>query len=203
MTYLATTRLDVRRFAADDVAAFTAYRADPDVARYQSWDTFTHAHGTALVEAMQERELGAPGEWFQLALEDRDRRVLVGDVACKVNADETREMEIGFTLARAEQGRGYATEALNALLDHGFGPMHLHRFTAITDARNTAAAALLNRVGMRQEAHFVDNVFFKGEWGSELLFAKLAREHRPAPRLPTTTDPASYPYPSHPPGGIR
>ena len=76
--------------------------------------------------------------------------LLVGDLACKVNADEPTEMEIGFTLALAEQGRGYATEALNALLDHGFGPLHLHRVIAITDARNTAAAALLNRVGMRQ-----------------------------------------------------
>lgn len=207
MTYLSTTRLDVRRFTAGDVAAFTAYRADPDVARYQSWDTFTYAQGTALVEAMRQLELGTPGEWFQLALEDRDRRVLVGDLACKVNVDEPTEMEIGFTLAPAEQGRGYATEALNALLDHGFGPMHLHRVVAITDARNTAAAALLKRVDMRQEAHFVDNVFFKGAWGSELLFAKLAREHRPVPGPPTTrqpttrpptTNPALHPHPSHP-----
>ena len=193
MTYFATTRLDVRRFTADDVAAFTAYRADPDVARYQSWDTFTHAQGTALVEAMQQLELGTPGEWFQLALEDRGRRVLVGDLACKVNADEPTEMEIGFTLALAEQGRGYATETLHALLDHGFGPMRLHRVIAITDARNTAAAALLNRVGMRQEAHFVDNVFFKGAWGSELLFAKLAREHRRPANTPIGQQPAQPP----------
>jgi RimJ/RimL family protein N-acetyltransferase len=182
MTYFSTARLDVRRFTVADIAGFTAYRADPAVARYQSWDDFTHAQGEALVESMRHLELGTPGEWFQLALEDRARGVLVGDLACKVNALEPREMEIGFTLARDEQGRGYATEAVVALLDHAFTTMHLHRVVAVTDARNTAAAALLTRLGMRQEAHFVDNVFFKGAWGSELLFAKLAREHLPAPR---------------------
>jgi RimJ/RimL family protein N-acetyltransferase len=193
MTYFATTRLDVRRFTTADVTAFTAYRADQEVARYQSWDGFTHRDGEALVESMEHLDLGAPGEWFQLALEDRARRVLVGDLACKVNASEPREVEIGFTLAQAEQGRGYASEALTALLDHVFGPMRLHRVIAITDARNTAAAALLARVGMRQEAQFVENVFFKGAWGSELLFAKLAREHQPAARPPTATYPPPHP----------
>lgn len=193
MIYFATTRLDVRRLTTADVAAFTAYRADQDVARYQSWDRFTHRDGEALVESMEHLDLGAPGQWFQLALEDRVRRVLVGDLACKVNPSEPSEVEIGFTLAPDEQGRGYATEALTALLDHVFGPMRLHRVIAVTDARNTAAAALLARVGLRQEAHFVENVFFKGAWGSELLFAKLAREHQPATRPPTATSPPPHP----------
>lgn len=191
MTYFCTARLDARRFTAADVAAFTAYRADPDVARYQSWDAFTRAEGEALVESMRGADLGTPGQWVQLALEDRSRGVLVGDLACKVNAAEPREMEVGFTLAAAEQGRGYATEALTALLDHAFTAMGLRRVVAVIDVRNAPAAALLVRVGMRREAHFIDNVFFKGTWGSELLFAKLAREHHPAPAR--ASDPARTP----------
>ena len=191
MTYFSTARLDVRRFAPADVAAFSAYRADPDVARYQSWSDFTVDQGVALVENMCRLELGTPGEWFQLALEDRSRQVLVGDLACKVGADEQREMEIGFTLAREEQGRGYATEAVHGLLDYAFTRLHLHRVVAVTDARNTTAAALLRRVGMREEGHLVENVSFKGEWGSELIFATLAREHatRSSPPESQTTAP--------------
>lgn len=192
-----TARLDVRRFTRADVAAFSAYRADPDVARYQSWSDFSVDQGRALVESMRHVELGTPGEWYQLALEDRSRRVLVGDLASKVSAVEPREMEIGFTLAREQQGRGYATEALQGLLDHALFEMRLHRIVAVTDARNAAAAALLTRVGMRQEAHFVDNVFFKGAWGSERLFAKLAREHDP----PAPSNPNPDPRPL--PGGTR
>jgi RimJ/RimL family protein N-acetyltransferase len=178
---LRTARLDVRPFAEDDVAAFSAYRADPEVARYQSWSDFTPEQGAALVRSMRDRAFGTPGEWYQLALEDRALGVLVGDLACKVDEEEPRQMEVGFTLARDQQGQGYATEALGALLDHAFTAMTLHRVVAVTDARNTAAAALLTRVGMRREAHFVENVFFKGEWGSELLFAVLAREHLSRP----------------------
>jgi RimJ/RimL family protein N-acetyltransferase len=182
MTYFSTASLDVRRSTVANIAGFSAYRADPAVGRYQSWDGFTHAQGEALVESMRHLEPGTPGEWFHFALEDRDRGVLVGDLACKVNDLGPREMAIGFTLARHEQGRGHATEAVVALLDHAFVTMRLHRVVAVTDARHTAAAALLTRLGMRQVAHFVDNVSFKGAWGSELLLAKLAREHLPAPR---------------------
>ena len=88
MTYFATTRLDVRGFTTADVTAFTAYRADPEVARYQSWDSFTHRDGEALIESMEHLDLGAPGEWFQFALEDRVRRVLVGDLACKARVSQ-------------------------------------------------------------------------------------------------------------------
>lgn len=123
MTYFSTARLDVRRLTVADIAGFSAYRADPAVACYQSWDEFTHAQGEALVDSMRHLELGTPGEWFQLALEDRDRGVPVGDLACKVSALEPREMQIGFTLASHEQGRGYATEAVLALLDHAFTTM--------------------------------------------------------------------------------
>jgi len=174
--YFETPRLRVRAFTEADVDAFVAYRADPDVARYQSWTDYTHAEGLALVASMRGIEPGVPGEWFQFALEAKDDAALVGDLALRVAADEPREAEVGFTLAPAHQGRGYATEALGALLDWAFPTCGLHRVIAVTDALNLAAAALLERVGLRREAHFVENVFFKGAWGSELQFAVLERE---------------------------
>jgi len=174
--YFETSRLRVRSFTSGDVAAFAAYRADPDVARYQSWSDFTLADAQTFVESLQGEEPGVPGEWFQLALEARSAGTLVGDLALHINADEPREAEVGFTLAPAHQGQGYATEALTGLLDWAFPTFRLHRVIAVTDALNTSAAALLERVGMRREAHFVENVFFKGAWGSEFAFAVLERE---------------------------
>jgi RimJ/RimL family protein N-acetyltransferase len=174
--FFETARLRARSFCSEDVDAFTAYRADPDVARYQSWSDFTREQGEAFVASMEVRRPGVPGEWFQFALEDRSSRDLVGDLAFKVDADEPREAEVGFTLAPAHQGKGYATEALTGLLDHAFDTYGLHRVVAVTDALNAPSAAVLERVGMRREAHFVENVFFKGSWGSEYLFAILDRE---------------------------
>ncbi len=175
-TFFETPRLRARSFSGADVDAFVAYRADPDVARYQSWSDYTRDQGEAFVEFLRGAMPGVPGEWFQFALEERSNGILVGDLALKVNADERREAELGFTLAPAQQGKGYATEAVTAFLDYAFPTFGLHRVIAVTDALNAPAAALLERVGMRREAHFVENIFFKGAWGSEFLFALLERE---------------------------
>ncbi len=176
LSFFETPRLLVRPMGPADLEAFVAYRADPDVARYQSWSDYTLEQGRSLIESMQGSTPGTPGEWYQLALEERTDGALVGDLALHVDQSEPREAEIGFTLAPEHQGQGYGTEAVTALLGDLFEVRGLHRVIAVTDARNTSAAALLTRVGMRQEAHFVDNVFFKGAWGSEFLFAMLDRE---------------------------
>jgi RimJ/RimL family protein N-acetyltransferase len=175
-TYFATERLRARDFTPADVAAFVGYRADPDVARYQSWSDYTLEQGEALVASMQGASPGVPGEWFQIALEPASGGPIVGDLALHVDADDARLAEVGFTLDPAHQGRGYATEALTGLLDWAFPALGLHRVVAVTDELNAPAAGLLERVGFRREARFVENVFFKGAWGSELLFAVLERE---------------------------
>lgn len=165
-----------------------AYRADPEVARFQSWSDYSLEDGRALLASLEGRRLGTPGEWYQLALEEHAGGGLVGDLASRVSESEPREMEVGFTLAPAHQGKGFGTEALRGLLDLGFGTLGLHRVVAVTDALNTPAAALLEQVGMRQEAHFLENVFFKGAWGSEFLFAMLEHEWRT--RRESSTDSA-------------
>ena len=166
----------VRPFAPADLEAFVAYRADPDVERYQGWSDYTLGQGRSLIESMQGLRPGVPGEWYQFALEERTDGKLIGDLALHVSESEPREAEVGFTIAPEHQGQGYGTEALRTLLGYAFGELGLHRVIAVTDVLNAPAAALLAAVGMRQEAHFVENIFFKGAWGSEFLFAVLDRE---------------------------
>lgn len=169
-------RIALRRFSDADLAAFVAYRADPEVARYQSWSDYDEEQGRALIEAMRELQPGEPGRWFQFAVELKETGELVGDCAFKVDAQDPRQAEIGFTMAPAHQGRGLAREAVRALLDHAFPAFGLHRVVAITDALNAPAAALLERLGFRREGHFIENTWFKGAWGSEFSYAVLARE---------------------------
>jgi RimJ/RimL family protein N-acetyltransferase len=76
----------------------------------------------------------------------------------------------------AHQGHGYATEAIECLLDFVFDRLGKHRVAAVTDAENRPAASLFRRLGFRQEAHFIEHVWFKGAWGSEFVFALLRRE---------------------------
>ena len=174
-TSLPTQRLVLRRFEDRDLEALVAYRSDPAVARYQSWSEFDHARGQALIDGMRERWPGQPG-WFQFAIALRESDALVGDLALRVDGEQPRLGEVGFTLASEQQGRGLAGEAVRALLDYAFSVLGMHRLMAVTDASNAPAAALLERVGMRREGHFLQHVWFKGAWGDEFLYAILAEE---------------------------
>jgi RimJ/RimL family protein N-acetyltransferase len=175
-TELRSPRLTLRRLRADDVAALCAYRGRPEVARYQSWTTFTRADAEQLVADQAAVEPNTPGTWLQLAVVETASGVLIGDCGLHFRADDPQQMEVGITFDPAYQRRGLATEALRSVLEYAFDALGKHRVSAVTDAKNAAAAALFRRLGFRQEGHFVEHVWFKGAWGSELLFALLRRE---------------------------
>lgn len=170
-----TPRLVLRRLRDTDLEALVAYRADPEVARYQSWSDYDAERGRALIDSVRTRQPGQPG-WFQFAIALKDTDQLIGDSGFRVDEQDPRQGEVGFTLARGHQGRGLATEAVRAVLDYGFTTLGLHRIIAVTDALNAPAAAVLERVGMRREGHFRENVWFKGAWGDEYLYAMLRGE---------------------------
>lgn len=173
---LESERLILRRFRDSDLAPFVAYRNDPEVARYQSWDSFDEREARAFIREMASAQPGVPGDWFQFAVESKETGGLVGDCALQVDGQEPYRAELGFTLAREHQGQGFATEAVSRLLDYAFTSLDLHRIFALADCRNKPSWALLERVGLRQEGHFLENVWFKGEWSDEYLYAVLEDE---------------------------
>lgn len=174
-TRLESERLILRRFADSDLASFLTYRNDPEVARYQAWESCTEHEATAMIEELKSLQPGTPGEWFQFAIELKETATLIGDCALKVEHDG-RQAEIGFTLSREHQGRGYALEAASRLLDYAFGDLGLHRVVAITNQENEPSLALLERLGMHREGHFIQNAWHKGRWASEYLYAMLEDE---------------------------
>jgi RimJ/RimL family protein N-acetyltransferase len=173
-TDLRSSRLVLRPLRPEDAPAIVAYRALPEVARYQSWETYTPADAAELIESQAGRQPGVPGTWFQLAITLAGE--VIGDCGLHGLADAPKQMEVGITLAPSHQGRGYAAEALGLVLRYLFTELKTHRVTAATDAENQAAAQLLTRAGFRREGHHVENVWFKGAWGSEFSFALLRRE---------------------------
>jgi len=102
--------------------AFAAYRSDPNVARYQSWDTtYALTDADQLVASQDGVTLGDPGAWLQLAAVDRVTGALCGDCAVCVATDQPQTAEVGVTFAPATQGSGLATEALGAVVTRLFG----------------------------------------------------------------------------------
>lgn len=171
-----TERLLIRRFRDDDLRAFLAYRNDPEVARYQSWDSISPPRAQAFIQEMKRLEPGVPGQWFQFALEHKGRGELIGDCGLQVMVQDARQGQLGITLAREWQGQGLATEAVTAVLDYAFINLDLHRVVAVVDAENARSAGLMERVGLRREGHFVKNTWFKGRWADEFLYAVLQAE---------------------------
>ncbi|MCG9698071.1 GNAT family protein [Shewanella sp. Isolate11] len=174
MNIFTTTRILCREFETEDLRPFSLYRADPKVAQYQSWSDYSYQDALGLFEQMQRTPFATPDSWVQLALECRETRQLLGDLALHFIDDQ--QMEIGFTLAPQFQHQGYATEAVNGLLYYLFIERGVRRIVATTDCDNRPSWSLLERVGFRREAHHIENIFFKGQWGSEFVYAILASE---------------------------
>lgn len=172
---IATERLVLRRFRASDAETLAAYRSSPQVARYQSWDApVSMAAAREFVAAMAAGHPDEPG-WFQYALERAEDKAHIGDVA--VHLQENRmQAEIGYTLAPAYQGQGFAGEAVRALLDHLFKVRGLHKVSAECDARNVASARLLERIGFTREGLLRAHTWIKGEWTDDAHYGLLAEE---------------------------
>ncbi len=175
---LLSSRLILRRLRESDLLRFCGYRSDPRVARYQDWESWSEEEGRRFIEGQTTLHPDVPGTWFQLAIELVETGELIGDCGLHTLADRPGQAEIGITMACEHQGRGYATEAVSCLLDYVFRRLGKHRVIAVVNTRNTPAVRLLERVGMRREGHFIENVWFKGEWGDEYQYAMLERESR-------------------------
>ncbi|MGO9971321.1 MAG: GNAT family N-acetyltransferase [Solirubrobacteraceae bacterium] len=177
MCEIVTERLTLRPFRPGDLPAFVAYRREPKVVRYQSWDTtYSMADAERFLASQAAIEFGEPGEWVQLAAIDRLDGRLCGDCAVRVVDDQPATAEIGVTFAPDHQGCGLATEALTAVITKLFQEHALHRVYAQADDRNRAVDRLLARLGFRCEARLIDADWFKGEWSTLRVFAVLRRD---------------------------
>ena len=182
---LLSDRLALRRFRPDDLATFVSYRSDPEVARYQSWSApYPKADGERLIKDMRRMHPDTPGEWFQFAIALRSTGEMIGDCGAKPGAYDPTHTEIGYTISRAHQRRGYGIEAVRALLGYLFDARGMHRVTASCDGRNAASMGLLERIGMRKEGVMLESVWAKGEWTDDVLFAMLASEWAVSRRRP-------------------
>jgi RimJ/RimL family protein N-acetyltransferase len=165
---------------ATDVDAVLTYQSRPDVCRYIPYEPRTREQlAERLADPARNRStLEEPGQVLSLAVVEKQTGTLVGDVVLFWHSAEHRGGEIGYVINPDHTGRGYATEAARALLALAFDGLDLHRVVGRIDSRNTPSAAVLRRLGMRQEAVLVENEWFKGEWTTEIDFAILAAEWR-------------------------
>jgi RimJ/RimL family protein N-acetyltransferase len=178
-----TPRLVLRPFSVEDIDDLYAIQSEPEVARYLYWNPRSRAEvAEELARRVRRTAIEREGDYIVLAVglphSNTEPATVIGDLTLWLRSAEHRQGEVGFVLNPEHQGRGYGHEAASALLDLAFDQLGLHRVYGRTDARNASSARLMQRLGMRQEAHLVHNEIFKGEWADELVFAILDTEWR-------------------------
>lgn len=171
-----TKRLNIRHLKSTDLADFHIYRSNPEVTKYQGFDVMTMEQAKNFIQENSTKFFGKAGEWVQYGIENIEIGKLIGDCAIKLDEYDHRIAEIGITISHLEQKKGFAKETLLGILDFLFETKEIHRVVEIVDTENTASINLLKSIGFRQEGHFIENIFFKGKWGSEFQYAMLKRE---------------------------
>lgn len=176
---IATPRLRLRAFTRGDVDAIFDYRSREDVALYLFDPPLSREQcALAIQQRVTQTRFDAEGDKIILAVERAEDGALVGELSLIWRSVEARQGEVGWIFHPAYQGHGYATEAARALVDMGFAGANLHRIFARCDVRNIASWRLMERLGMRREAHFREHGLFKGGWDEEFVYAVLRREWR-------------------------
>ena len=172
-----TERLRLRPFRRGDVDAVFSYRSREDVALYLFDPPLSREE---CAQAVQQRALQIglehSGDKLVLGVEHAQTGELLGEISLILRSEEARQGEVGWIFHPDHQGAGLATEAVRTLFDLGFGGADLHRVFARCDTRNLRSWRLMERLGMRREAHFQEHALFKGGWDEEYVYAILKRE---------------------------
>lgn len=183
-----TERLVLRMMRESDAPVLTAYRNDPVVARWQDWDLpYTLERSVSRLREQNERTDFEPGEWTTLAVELDGE--LIGDVVAHVD-ERGRVAEIGYTFRPEFQGKGYASEAASAMVDHLLERFPIHRIEASLDKDNVASMRVLEGLGMQFETLTRRSYFMRGEYEDDLRYAML-RDDRTAWLNRPSTPPSS------------
>ncbi len=147
------------------------------MARWQGWNVpYPREKAVEFIEEMKNSDSNEPGGRLQIAIVAKAENEFIGDCAFFIKKDETRTAHLGCTIMQKHWRKGYAVEAARRLMAYLLDELHLRRLIADTDVENTASWKTLEKLGFRREAHFVENIWFKGYFASEYHYAMLDRE---------------------------
>lgn len=201
---LETPRLLLREFVQDDFAAVHSYATDPDVVRFMVWGPNSEDDTRNFIANILAWQQAQPRKVFDLAVETKENRRLIGScgfhlartisegssqsigqgTAADYNLDphsHTRDQHaaVGYCFSKEAWGQGYATEAATAVLRFGFEQLGLHKIFATCDVDNKGSARVLEKIGMRREGHFLEDIKIKRQWRDSFLYSALNRDWNP------------------------
>lgn len=180
MVNIKSKRLLLRNLRKADLADFLAYRQDPEVCKYQGFDTFSEQQAIDFIEQQKAIRLGEVGHWVQIGIELQATQQLIGDCAIQFLAEEPRMIELGNTINPEFQKQGFATETMSCLLNHVFQFHAVHKAIALIDVRNISSIQLIKKLGFEQEGYFRKNFYDAEikEWIDEYRYSLLKEDFK-------------------------
>jgi len=176
---LRTARMTLRPYESGDLTALHDMFGREDVCRYLPWEPMDLDQARAKLEQrVAQTHIEADGDPLVLAAVEDATGHTVGEFMLRLWSASSRQGEIGWSIHPDAQGRGLATEGAREMLRLGFDEVGLHRIMAACDPRNVASLRVMEHLGMRREAEFVEHEFLKGEWIGEIVCAVLEAEWR-------------------------
>jgi len=172
---ISTERLFLRGVKLSDAEAMLKYRSNPKIYRYQNWKPQTLKDVEEFINNKISKKPNIEDTWFQLGISIKGKEGIIGDIGIHFIC-EGKICDIGYTLSPEHQGKGFATEAVTAVFNYLFNNLNKHRIIASVDPRNQRSIKLLERIGMRKEAHFRKSIWTDEGWADDLIYALLKEE---------------------------
>lgn len=174
--HISTERLVLRGIKNSDAESILKYRSNPQIYKFQNWKPQRIEDVKKFISEKIAKAPNTPDTWYQLGILIKETGNLVGDIGVHFIGPDCLQVEIGFTLSLEYQGKGYATEAVIGIINCLFNDFKKHRIVASVDPQNTKSIALLERIGMKKEAHFRKSLWINNEWEDDIVYAILEEE---------------------------
>lgn len=170
-----TGRLFLRPINIEDKESTFAYRSDIEINKYQGWIPETIADVEEFIKKTAQ-QFNEPESWFQLVIIEKKTNTIIGDLGVHFYGSENKQVELGCTIHKDYHKNGFATEALNCIINYLFNNLKKHRITTSIDPENLGSIRLVEKIGFRKEAHFVESIFLNGKWVDDLIYAILQKD---------------------------
>lgn len=172
---LETKRLIIRPISLNDKNEIFEYRSDAEINKCQGWIPKTIEDVETFIGKVA-KHINVPKTWFQFVIIEIESQKIVGDLGIHFFDNDNRQVEIGCTLNKDFQHKGYATESIKRVIDYLFKELNKHRIITSIDPGNKNSIRLVERIGFRKEAHFVESLLINGKWGDDLIYAMIEKD---------------------------
>lgn len=172
---LETKRLIIRPITLDDKNEVFEYRSDKETNKYQGWIPTNLSDVETFIGKIS-KQIDEPETWFQFIILEKETQKIIGDLGIHFFDRENKQTEIGCTLNKKFQNKGYATEAVKTIIDYLFKELNKHRIITSIDPENKNSIRLVERIGFRKEAHFIESLLIDGKWVDDLIYAMTEKD---------------------------